>query len=51
MIDQFLNYLRDLIIAYFKNMYNKSRIIRNADTIETDERRRGKEGYITRYTI
>jgi hypothetical protein len=35
MIDQFLNYLRDLIIAYFKNMYNKSRIIKNNDKIDT----------------
>ena len=48
MIDRFLNYLRDLIIDYFKNMFNNCRIIINADTIEG---RRSKEEYITRYFI
>ena len=47
-------YLRDLayiIIEYFKNMFNNCRITSNADNIQTFEKGRWKEQYITRYFI
>jgi hypothetical protein len=51
MIDKFLKYLGDMIIDYFKNMYNNCRIVRDAGQIETFERGRRKAEYITRYII
>ncbi len=35
MINKFLRYLGDMIIDYFKNMFYRSRIIRNNDKIDT----------------
>ena len=44
-------YIRYLIIESFKNFFSNFRISYNADKNETIERGRGKEEYITRYTI